>query len=361
LAIVVGGIAWTTFGRIELPHGLEATLTAHGDVSVQRAGQTRSVDEMESFAVQPGDLIVCGLGASGHLRYVDSTVIALSEGAKLILNDAADVANGKHIDLKHGVVDATVAKQPVGRPMIITTPQACVSVVGTTFTLACEPAMTRLDMIEGEVSLQGVRTGESLRVTGGYFCEIGDNSDRIFKLRRLAAGSSPFGGTAWVIPGIIEAENYDLGGEGVAYHDTGLRNLGQTYREDGVDVCDEYIVKMTDAPFIGWTKSGEWLQYSVDVAAPGIYTLDMRVSAWDSGGIFHIEFDGIDKTGPIAMPTHADRLNQSLPLAWQTLTTKVQLSAGHQAMTIVFDKNGAHDFEVANLNYVHLTPASETP
>jgi hypothetical protein len=38
---------------------------------------------------------------------------------------------------------------------------------------------------------------------------------------------SPFEGTAWPVPGTIEAENYDLGGEGVGYHDADcINNLG---------------------------------------------------------------------------------------------------------------------------------------
>jgi hypothetical protein len=47
----------------------------------------------------------------------------------------------------------------------------------------------------------------------------------------------PYGGTPWAIPGTIEAENYDLGGEGVAYHDTDATNNGGVYRTtEGVDL-----------------------------------------------------------------------------------------------------------------------------
>lgn len=31
---------------------------------------------------------------------------------------------------------------------------------------------------------------------------------------------TPFGGKPWPIPGLIQAENFDEGPEGVAYHDT---------------------------------------------------------------------------------------------------------------------------------------------
>ena len=38
--------------------------------------------------------------------------------------------------------------------------------------------------------------------------------------RRRRPLRTPFSGTPIALPGTIEAENYDKGGEGVAYHDT---------------------------------------------------------------------------------------------------------------------------------------------
>src|SRR5438552_2565558 len=51
------------------------------------------------------------------------------------------------------------------------------------------------------------------------------------------SGSTPFTGVPYPIPGTIEAENFDKGGEGVAYHDTDAANLGGQYRTtEGVDI-----------------------------------------------------------------------------------------------------------------------------
>ena len=38
----------------------------------------------------------------------------------------------------------------------------------------------------------------------------------------MLAAQSPFKGTPWPVPGTIEAENFDEGGEGISYHDTGF-------------------------------------------------------------------------------------------------------------------------------------------
>jgi hypothetical protein len=179
---------------------------------------------------------------------------------------------------------------------------------------------------------------------------------------------SPFGGTAWIIPGTIEVENFDLGGAGIAYSDTDVPNKWQAYRNESVDVCadiDEFVDLSHPGAFIGSTKSGEWLEYTVHVPVAGNYTLEARASAWDSRGTFHVEFNGVDKTGPITMPESSGTLTfrEEVPkytgtLTWQTLTKAVSLPAGPQVMKICFDANGSNDFEVANLNYIRLTAAS---
>ena len=62
----------------------------------------------------------------------------------------------------------------------------------------------------------------------------------------------------------MQAEDYNLGGEGVAYHDiTPGNNYGQ-YRTDDTDDVD-----INQAPgggyIIGWTAAEEWLAYTLNV------------------------------------------------------------------------------------------------
>jgi hypothetical protein len=69
-----------------------------------------------------------------------------------------------------------------------------------------------------------------------------------------------FNGVVQQIPGLITIPDYDLGGEGVAYHDTTAGNAGKTYRSDGVDLSRD-----AGAVSVGWTAAGEWLEYTVNV------------------------------------------------------------------------------------------------
>ena len=64
-------------------------------------------------------------------------------------------------------------------------------------------------------------------------------------------------------PSVVEAENFDYGGEGVAYHDTTPGNTGGAYRATDVD-----IEPASSGGFdVGWVVPSEWLNYSVTVAS----------------------------------------------------------------------------------------------
>ena len=79
------------------------------------------------------------------------------------------------------------------------------------------------------------------------------------------------------IPGIIQAEDYDEGGADVAYVDTDPGNNGGAYRNDDVD-----IAVTTDAGGdynVGWTREGEWLEYTLANVAPGTYDLQFRIAS----------------------------------------------------------------------------------
>ena len=91
---------------------------------------------------------------------------------------------------------------------------------------------------------------------------------------RLAAGTVPAGGgrpypSAHAVPGRVEAEDYDENG----FSDTTSANEGGAYRHDAVD-----IERGGSGYNIGWIRPGEFLQYSVDAAAPGAYAVTFRVA-----------------------------------------------------------------------------------
>ena len=91
-----------------------------------------------------------------------------------------------------------------------------------------------------------------------------------------------FGGEPAAIPGVIEAENYDKGGNRFTFYDRDAANKGKSYREDAVDV-----VSLEDATCgsvackgyaVGYTEVDEWLEYSVKVASDGQYNVSVNVA-----------------------------------------------------------------------------------
>jgi len=122
------------------------------------------------------------------------------------------------------------------------------------------------------------------------------------------------------IPGRVQLAYYDLGGEGVAYHDNTPENEGAKlnhevhdygshkrpgisaytafFREnEGVDISytkdwadfnhPNKVDPAVNQLYIGWESDGEWTNYTVDVKAPGKYKIitiygnkDNRSSLW---------------------------------------------------------------------------------
>ena len=162
--------------------------------------------------------------------------------------------------------------------------------------------------------------------------------------------STPFGGTPAAIPGVIEAENFDDGGEGIAYHDLTAGNSGGKYRATDVDI--EATSDVGGGYSLGYVVGGEWLKYSVSVATTSSYTIEARVASPGAGGIFHVEVDGVDATGPLAVPNTG---------GWQTWASVafagIPLTAGPHVLRLVADTNGAGGW-FGNVNFLRWTVSS---
>ena len=164
-------------------------------------------------------------------------------------------------------------------------------------------------------------------------------------------GSTPYL-TAVALPGTIQAENFDNGGQGVAYSDTTTGNSGEQYRSTDVDIEG---TSDTGGGFnVGWVAAGEWLQYTVNVGTAGTYDLEFRVASPGAGGSFRLEVNGVDKTGALAIP------NTGGWQAWTTVAkTGVSLSAGQQIWRVVMLTN-ATTGAVANFNWYRVVSGGTT-
>ncbi|HUL52192.1 MAG TPA: DUF362 domain-containing protein [Opitutaceae bacterium] len=185
-----------------------------------------------------------------------------------------------------------------------------------------------------------------------------------------------------VIPGRVECEYYDLGGEGVAYHDSdgvnrgsGLLNpvngnpLNEFRLKEAVDISYTKAGGIDDNPlnrhqpplgalYVGWTEPGEWLNYTVDVRRAGDYALDIPYTANGDGAI-SLTLDGRRRLATIRIPSTNDAKD---PLAWRqwhhwarlTNAATVSLPAGRHVLTLTIEANGN-----MNLDLIAFRPAAE--
>jgi hypothetical protein len=79
------------------------------------------------------------------------------------------------------------------------------------------------------------------------------------------AVSRPFEGTPAALPGVVTATRFDTGGQGVAYNEVVVS--GQPRVRTGELVSGDSVA-------VGYLATGEWLRYSVQVAAAGNYLLE---------------------------------------------------------------------------------------
>jgi hypothetical protein len=173
-------------------------------------------------------------------------------------------------------------------------------------------------------------------------------------------------GDAQKIPGRVLCAYYDLGGEGIAYHDTDTQNHGSgelnpadgTYFNEfriheGVDTSYtkfdrkpdriddnpfDKTVPPRDLPYVGWTEPGEWFNITVDVTHAGTYAADFLYTS-NRGGTISIEVNGNETTGPLGVPTTYDSAD---PVAWRqwhhwnlaSNFLKIRLSKGRNVLTV---------------------------
>ena len=158
-----------------------------------------------------------------------------------------------------------------------------------------------------------------------------------------AGGGATSGGPSDPAPITVQFENYDGGGQGVGYFDTTPGNTGGAYRANWVDISTT-----TDAGggyIVGWVQPTEWLDYTLTIPTAGTYSIDVRVASNGAGGTFHIEVNGVNKTGTMTIPNTG---------GWQTFTTitasGVALAAGQQVFRVAMDTDGATG-AVGNFNW----------
>jgi hypothetical protein len=164
----------------------------------------------------------------------------------------------------------------------------------------------------------------------------------------------PLNGNAIAVPAsgaTFEAEDFDCGGEGQAFHDlvAGV-NAGQTFRADNeVEIIDI----PTGGLAVNHFDTGEWMMYSLDVATAGNYDLAIAASSNNpTAGQYRIEIDGADVTGSVTVPITG---NWDV-YQWVPGRTNLALAAGHHQLKLV---SVAQSFRIDQLRVTASGPGGD--
>ncbi|HPF37719.1 MAG TPA: family 16 glycosylhydrolase [Phycisphaerae bacterium] len=152
----------------------------------------------------------------------------------------------------------------------------------------------------------------------------------------------PYSGQPQAIPGRVEMEDFDTGGQGIAYNDCTTANDGGAYRPlDSVDLeaCNEGGFN------IGWMCAGEWVEYTVNVADTGVYAVAARVASQQSNAAFRLEIDDVPVTADLSVPNTNGWQN------WTTINDEATLDAGEHVLR--FANAASAEF---NINWIEFTP-----
>ena len=205
--------------------------------------------------------------------------------------------------------------------------------------------------------------GDGLHFTVQGYRGMGERyAQEMLKLINVApvdpVPQEPFSGKAIAIPGKVEVEDFDKPGIGknedgtsnASYSDEDTENHGDTdYRKDtGVD-----LYKTADGIALGYTQTGEWLEYTVEVQKDGEYDIEASVAAGNSTSAFKLYIDEKAITDEVSVSQTADN-------SWDTYKTipvkeKVALKAGKHILKLEITAN------YANIDWIQFSAPAEEP
>ena len=126
-------------------------------------------------------------------------------------------------------------------------------------------------------------------------------------------------------------ENYNEGGEGVAYHDADSANQAvSTARTADIDTVSNALTFA-----LGWLVAGEWAHYVVNSTVLDTLTIYFRAACGgDGNGAFHLEIDGSPVSSSIIVQ------NTGSWTTYKTMTAKVSgLIPGSHVLNFVVDSS----------------------
>lgn len=239
-----------------------------GDVHIIRGGEKIPVQDGQDL-LSGERLETVGVSSRAAVVFPDHTRIELWPGTAL---EGIRIENGKRIGVLHGALTADVAKQPAGKPLVISTPQGEATVLGTTLRIVVEGAglegSTRLDVTEGRVRLSRKRDGKEVYVRSGHTAVAAEGV--LLSARRIAFGSN-----------LLVNAGFENDGQGWQKPISGVRSIvsrpvhsGARAHQIQVDKGGAEVWQLVPVEGRRWYEAAGWL------AAEGLLGGGVRIEVW---------------------------------------------------------------------------------
>ncbi len=278
------------------------TATVNGNVVVRSGGNGYSQGQPAMQIGNGGD--GQNVGVVDHVTATNNTIVNA-------LYDGIGFSTSTNTLLQNNTVTSPWRNGIVIQPPFYPAPSGSATITGNTVT--------------------GLASGASAYInnSSGFAATLSGNS-----WQGTTTPEAPYGGTPAAIPGTVQAENYDTGGQGVGYNVTSVNGSANGYRADGVDL--EATSDTGGGDNVGWTTGGQWFRYTVNVATAGTYTVSLRMAAPSAvtDGLHLSNASGANLSGNVNIPATGDWQ------IWTTVTAQVTLPAGQQVLTLNQDNGG---------------------
>ena len=199
----------------------------------------------------------------------------------------------------------------------------------------------------------------ALLTLGGTLPAVLAQDTPVTQSNAAAYAGAPFGGKAASIPGRIEAENYDEGGPGVAYHSR-IPNLneGNGYRKaEGVGIKGMSVgagptplpKSVESTPTVGWFFVGEWMQYTANFTS-GVYDINVWYATPQDGKALDFYIEGALAAKVPLPPTGGYTVFKTTTLK----NVKVEAS-GRKVLRV---QQSGVEVEEVDVNWVEFVPSA---
>ena len=316
------------------------------EVSNNGTNWTRLVDRTENTKDMPHELIV--LDDPVQARYLRITNTQAVENGKFSLSDFRVFGSGGG-ELPQEVTGLLAKRSKEDKRRFLLSWDKQNNVTGYIVRWGVKPNQMNNSTM---VFTNQLEAGYFNRDSRYYFSIDAFNENGVASGQTVTEGAiflgTPYGGTPWDVPGTIEAEDFNEGGQKYAYYDSTIGNSFLKYRpRDYVDI--DQPDRTTRSYFLANTETGEYTNYTINVPETGLYDFDCigaSVQANNLGG-FYLTFNGeladnpAVKTLPFGSKTefHTTTLPDiALTKGTQVLTFNIQ--GDIYVDKFVFRKNG---------------------